>query len=157
MERKGLSMSNRITPTTKHPIDYDALKKGDYIAPEVCESILRASRDHKRYSLKLAALAHHIEKELKIRNKPATVACRKEGISILTDSEAARHCVRWRDQRVRGMRKDLRRLVSVDVSQLSECEQKDHDKELLVTGRMVQMIRTARKALPQAEPHKRIG
>jgi hypothetical protein len=153
---KGHFMSEQIQPTSKHPIDYDALQKGDYITPDVCEAILKLTRDTKRYPLRLTSLAQHIERELRIRGRPATVACRKDGISILTDSEAARHSVKWREQRVRGIRRDLRRLVNVDVNHLSDCEKQDHDRELLVTGRMVQMIRTARKSLPAPEPHKRI-
>lgn len=142
---------------SKHPIDYDSINKGDYIPPDVCESILRTKRDHKKYSLRLCNLAKHIEKELRIRSRPATVVTEKDGITILTDADASRYAVDWRDRRYRGMKKDLRRLAQVDVNNIPEAERKKHDGELLLTGRMVQMLKSCRKGLPQPEAHKRIG
>lgn len=143
-----------MNTTSKHPVDYDSLHKGDYIPPEVTQSIIRVNREDKMFSLRLTALAEHIEKELIIRNKHATCVCEHDGIRLLTDSEAAIYLRGVREQSINRMRRTLRRMVRVDTGALTECERQSHDKELLTTGRMVQMIRRARREIPALESHK---
>ena len=137
------------------PLDYDALKKGDEISTEQIEEFGRCNReDEKHFRLAALVLKDRITKNCRERGKLFTVVILKGRIRILTDEEAAIYNPRQFRHGFRRQLRALRRLTEVNPEGLSQQQQKDHERNLLVCGKMVQAARSARATI-NAIPHKR--
>ena len=128
-----------------HPLDFDNLNKGDEISTEQIEEFGRCTvRDDKRFRLAAMALKTRVIRESRDRGKLFTVAIIKNRIRILTDEEAAIYNPRQFKHGFRHQLRALKRLTEVDASNLSDQQQRDHERNLLVCGKMVQAARSAR-------------
>lgn len=137
------------------PLDFDSLKKGDEISTEQIEEFGRCNvRDEKRFRLAALQLKNRIVRECRERGKFLTVAVIKCRIRLLTDEEAAIYNPRQFKQGFRRQLRALRRLTEVNATNLSEQQHRDHERNLLVMGKMVQAARSAR-AVINAIPHQR--
>lgn len=151
-EWKGFFMTQ---PTERYPLDFDALKKGDGISREKCESILRVSATDDKYGLKLLALKETVVRGLENRGLPVTVVCDHGGLKILTDEEAAEYNP---IQFTLGLQKAAqahRRTMLVDQSGLTVDARKSLDRRIEIQGKVLQAVSETRKTLT-AEPHRRI-
>ena len=137
------------------PLDFDSLKKGDNITPDRLEKLTGKTRGTDGYNLAVLALRERIVRECKDRGKHFTVAVVKGTLRILTDEEAALYNVRTFRAGFRRSGKSLRRLTKVNVGQLSDQQKRDHERNLLVFGKMLQAARSARAAIA-ATPHQRM-
>lgn len=138
-----------------YPIDFDALQKGDEITTQQIEEFGRCTHEQeKQFRFAAMSLKDRIVKECRDRGKLFTVIITKMRIRILTDEEAALYNPRQFKQGFRRQVRSLRRLTEVNTSSLSEQQQKDHERNLLVFGKMLQAARSAR-AKVQAVAHQR--
>jgi len=140
---------------TKYPIDYDTLKKGDYITPEQVQDILGKDRESKNYGLHILRLKQIIEDKMEERGTPVTAKVQLDGIHILMDNEASE----YRDNAFDvGLRKSSRAhagLLNVDIRNLTEMEKAVHENAAYVNGKTLQAAMAGRKEAHKALPHKR--
>jgi len=136
------------------PLDFDSLQKGDSIAPDRLERLTNRKRGTDGYNLAVLALRERIVRECKDRGKHFTVALVKGSLRILTDEEAALYNVRTFRAGFRRSGKSLRRLSKVNTAALSDQQKADHERNLIVFGKMLQAARSARAAIA-ATPHQR--
>lgn len=138
-----------------YPLDFDNLNKGDEVTADQIEEFGQCSRtDEKRFRLAALALKTRILRECRDRGKFFTIAIIKGSIRILTDEEAAMYNPKQFKHGFRRQLRALKRLTEVNVTALSDQQQKDHERNLLVFGKMVQAARSARAAI-NAVPHTR--
>lgn len=130
------------------PIDFDALEKGSYIEPSTLERLFGISRTEKQYSLKMMSLIEEAESRLSDRGIEAVIVQHKEGLRVLTDSEAAEHTNHAFAAYGRRMKRMLGKQQAVDVSRLTEEQKADHERAMIVNGRVYQaMAKTRREAI----------
>ena len=102
-----------------HPLDFDAIKKGDAWTVEQMEQLVGHPSTSKKYELAVLQLANRIEREMAMRNRPATVAVLKGVLRVLNDSEAAVHTAKQFQSGKRKLYRNLQRGLQVDRSQLT--------------------------------------
>lgn len=136
------------------PLDFDSLKKGDNITPDRLEQLTERKRGTDGYNLAVLALRERIVRECRDRGKHFTVAVVKGSLRVLTDEEAALYNAKTFRAGFRRSGKSLRRLTRVNTEMLSESQKKDHERNVLVFGKMLQAAQSARAAIA-ATPHKR--
>ena len=140
----------------KHPMDFDALNKGAFISPAEVERIMGVPQSNvARFTLAGLRLRAIIHRQLRIRDRPATCVCRKGGIAVLTDSEAAVYNAKRFRHGLRHSARSYRRAVSVDVTQLTEEERRDHDRNLVLNSRILSAVARERKNAI-ASAHQRV-
>lgn len=139
---------------TYFPIDFDSLAKGDVIAPERVEEFSSCKRGSDKFRLALLVLRERVVRELRERDKHYTVAIIKGQLRILTDEEAAIYNSRTFKHGFRRAVRSHRRLAHVDTAGFNELQKSDHERNLLVQGRMLQAARSALQSLV-AVAHKR--
>lgn len=135
---------------TRYPLDFDALKKGDYIPPERIEEIfqIKLEDDIKAFHLKLLGLKEQIEDRLWARGETATIKIEKDGVRILLDSEAADYNEESFNQALRKAGKAHHRNLHVNVGLLEDEKQlKQHERTLEVQGLVLQAISETHKKL----------
>jgi hypothetical protein len=136
------------------PLDFDALKKGDEIEADRLESITNTKRGTDQYNLAVLALRARIMQELKDRGKFVTVAVVKGCLRLLTDEQAALYNARMYRAGFQRAGRSLKRLAKVDVGNLTDQQKQDHERTLLVFGKMLQAAKTARREIA-ATPYQR--
>lgn len=124
----------------KHPIDVNALSKGELLNHDTLEKATGKKRDTQEYAFAVMGLQHNINS-----NTLMTAKITPDGLRILTDSEASEYNHgQFRQALGRTVRRHGKSL-QVDASQLSPEEQKKHERQLINQSRIVQAISTARK------------
>lgn len=136
------------------PLDFDALEKGHCINAERLQQLTGKQRGTDEYNLAVLALRERIVRECKDRNKNFTVAMVKGALRILTDEEAAVYNVRTFRAGFRRSHSSLRRLAKVDTAALSDQQKSEHERNVIVFGKMLQAARSARTAIA-GTPHER--
>lgn len=137
------------------PLDFDALQKGDSISPEHLEKLTEKTRGTDAYNLAVLALRERIIRECKDREKHFTVAVVKGHLRILTDEEAAVYNMRTFRAAFRRQHRSLRMMANtVNTAALSDTQKKEHERNLIVCGKMLQAARSARAQIA-ATPHQR--
>jgi hypothetical protein len=127
-----------------YPLDFETLKKGDSIPPARLEQLTEQTRGTDSYNLAVLALRERIVRECRDRGKNFTVAVVKGALRILTDEEAAVYNVRTFRAGFRRSGHSLRRLAKVNTAALSDPQKKEHERTLIVFGKMLQAARSAR-------------
>lgn len=136
-----------------HPINFDAIQKGDSWTAEQLEVLTGFPANTKQYELAALGLRERIMRELEGRGRPATVAFDKGSLRVLTDSEA---CVYTHSQYLAGRRKMLRNLgrgLQVDRSKLTPEEAAIHDRNLIINSKEVVAMKKTRRL--EIAAHKR--
>lgn len=126
------------------PIDFDAVKKGDSWTPEELERLTEYSRESPHYAFAVLALKSMIVRECRDRNKNFTVAVVKGCLRVLTDEEAAEYNHQMVRSGIRRSVRSFRRLTHVDVANLSISQKCEHDRRVIVYGRMLQAANSER-------------
>lgn len=132
-----------------YPLDFDALQKGDYIAPETVERITGVNRDSAHYSLKIMGLIASITERLAEREIPLHVVVRQEnrGIRIEQDWPASAYVYSEAERARRSIARNYARLAqAVDSAEFDACQRRQHENRLLVVGSMLRGLREGRKA-----------
>lgn len=136
-----------------HPIDFDALNKGDSLSPEQLATITNCQVGTTRYQLAVLRLCDQIQRELDDRGKQVTVAVKKGFVCVLTDEEASIHNNRLFSRHRRGQWRSHARNMQVDVSQLSQESRAAHERNLIVNSAVLAAMREAKRVALQS--HKR--
>lgn len=131
----------------KYPFDLAACYKGQHFTVETLEQITGAKCGTPQYRLKVLGVMSRINSKTDMTAKTVGDALR-----ILTDQEAAAYNHRLFEQNVSGLINRYGKEVQVDASNLLPDQQKTHDKNLLIDGRQVQVIRQARREYRIAAP-----
>lgn len=108
-----------------HPLDFEALKKGDSIGQAQIESIanLRFSDDPRRYSLEQLRLKEQI-----MEHRPDLVVVgSRNDLRILTDVEAISYCQARQEKDVRSIKRNVVIGGRVDRANLSDVEKRRAD------------------------------
>lgn len=133
--------------TERWPVDWDSLKKGDFIDRERCEKIVDCPSDSPKYALKLLSFKETVEREMADRGKPVTVRVDHGSLKILTDSEASAYNEDRQRASLRAFSRGHRRNVAVDVAELNDEDKAKHERRLLVGGTILTAIQSARSKL----------
>lgn len=147
-----------MTPETtddapsKFPLDYDLLEKGSIITVDTLTAIFNLPADDQRFKLKCLALTGEITRQLSERGIEATVCQCRGAIKVLTDSEATSYNERQGLLGRRKIKRSFRRLVNVDVANLTDKEREAHEKRILLLGRLNHGVTT--RKMPELKPHK---
>ena len=131
----------------RHPLDYDALAKGDVLSIKDQERILGVKHTHEKFWSRALGLKIRIEKSLAERGLFVTMKNDHDNLVVCTDPDASKYNAR---QVVSGLRKAVRshrRNTMVDRSNLSADERKVHDRNLVVDGHSLATMLTQRKRL----------
>ncbi len=127
-------------------IPFDTLQKGDYLPPTMCARAIGAQPGEPDYWRGLLSLRDYVVNELEARGVYVTVRTRRDGLAILTDSEAAIYNGEAVPRQAhKKMCKAHRRNLLVDVAQLSPDERVLHDRRILRNGRVIQATQAARR------------
>lgn len=136
-----------------HPIDFDALRKGDVITVEQLERITGYQYGTRKFDLAVLALREQITRELHDRNYPITVASENGSLKILTDEEAAAYNPQMFRHGFRKLLRAHRRLMNVDATQLNSEQREALERNIVVQGKMISAARSSRQIALQS--HKR--
>jgi hypothetical protein len=132
---------------SKYPIDFDVLRKGDFISSSDLENVFGLSVEDSQYSFKLMALAQDIEAR-------TGIVCRTQynGIKMLKDNEAVDYIRQQNLAANRKKRKQWRRIVdNIDVANLSPDSKRRFSSELAIIGAEVAAIATVRKQITESK------
>jgi hypothetical protein len=135
------------TPAQPFPLDFEALRKGDVIAPEVIEAAYRVSRADRNYQLATMKLKERIERDLEARGYPVTIKQEKDALRILTDPEAVEYNDAAFKASLRAIGRAHHRLCVVDTEQLTEQERRAHSRAVMGQAMQIAGMRNARKVL----------
>jgi len=134
--------------TTRWPVDFETLNKGQVIGEQVIKDFANAEPGSDAFKLKQLTLCDMIERKLRAVGKNWTVRCRRNTIEILTDSQAAVYTVTQRNKARKRMVRNYKRQMGVDVAELSSAEREEHDRQTLISSHMLsaqrQVARTYR-------------
>ncbi len=147
-------MNNEIQSTTRWPLDYDSLDKGDMISVDRIEQITGTKHGTDAYTFSSLKLAKRIQSELHDRGRIWTVKSDRGALRILTDSEAAAYNHEIQVQDRRSMLRRFHLQQAVDTAQLTESDKQEHQRNLEIDGRFIQALLATRKEL-QLESSKR--
>ena len=148
-----LSTSSQLT--TKYPLDFDLLQKGDTIPVKRLVHLCGAQPGTRAYSLYCVQLGHKIEKELAQRGLDVTVAMRKCALCILTDSEASEYNHSEVQRGFDRMKRRHAKLLTVDTGTFDQQQKARHDRHVVVAGAMVLAAYQARKQACKGMPYTR--
>ncbi len=138
--KQGRNMAERF------PLDYDAIRKGDMMTKDELARKFNEQPGSDAYRFKLMALQATIERELDDRGRPVTVKIHHEGLCVLTDEMASEHNARQTYLGFRRMLRSHRRNMNVDQSNLAHDQKMEHQRTLIVNGRMAQAAASGRRA-----------
>lgn len=130
-----------------YPLDFESLQKGDVIPVEKVEEIARVKRDHPRFNFAALHLAKRIETELADRGRAVTVRSEHGALVICTDEDASNYNERRVKAQARGMGRSVRRMVSVDRTNLSTERLPVHDRKVEIYGKMYSAMTRVRRQL----------
>ena len=139
-----------------YPLDFDALEKGQAWTPDDLERLTEKGRGTDPYRWAVLAIKDRIVRECKDRGKEFTLAVVKGCLRILTDEEAAVYNASAFRAGIRRSRRSYRRLArTVDAAKLTEGQAKDHERNLLVCGRVLVAAKAARSEALSVSVHSR--
>lgn len=148
-----------MTETTEYPIATTHLRKGDAITAEKIESAFNVKRGTDPYRFAVMRTIDYVSRSLAERGMPVTVVERKHCVVILTDDEASEHNARRFKAEVAGAARAHRRQLLVDRANVDQAKIAEHDRALVVQGRVMGAINKARRmpdlvAAPRCTPGK---
>ena len=113
------------------PLDFEALKRGDYLTPEIVEAAVQCSRFDKNYRLEVLRLRTMIQDSFVARGDLVTVVSERDGLRILTHSEQADYAPEREARSVRQMLLAKAEGAAVDLKQLGDEQRQRHERWLL--------------------------
>lgn len=113
------------------PLDFEALKRGDYLTPEIVEGAVQCSRFDKNYRLEVLRLRAMIQDSFVSRGDLVTVVSERDGLRILTHSEQADYAPEREARSVRQMMLAKAEGAAVDLKQLSDEQRQRHERWML--------------------------
>lgn len=125
------------------PLNFDDLKRGDYLPPEDVEKATLTSRsDHKAFRIRALQLCKQIRGHfLRTLGDTVTVVFDGDGLRILTHQEQFEHAPKRADQALRQIALSQQEASAVDVRQLSDEQREQHDRFIRKNSWRLQQIR----------------
>lgn len=133
-------MEHNATP---HPIDFESLKQGDFIAPDIVSDVTGISPKNRAYGLAQLKARDIIESGLADCGHCWILRSEGDGLRILTDEEASVYKERMMRARIRGFGRDLRQMQHIDVGKLTEERRHKHDEHMVRASLFLQAGRNA--------------
>jgi len=127
----------------KHPVDFDALQKGQEFTVVDLSEILGQKPDTDGFRFGVLGLQDQIHKRTGYTAKTTS----DKGLRILTDPEASKHNNRYFMQHLRGAVNRHTLMIQVDVDNLTDDDRKLHDNSVMRQSRYVSAIVQTRKAV----------
>lgn len=141
--------------TQKHPLDFDSLKKGDWIPQSELEKILNLSVTDPAYGFAIMALKEQIEDRTGF-----VVRQINNGIEMLTDSKAVDYLARCSRLADKKKLKSYRKLSNnIDISMLTPKQIEQYNHKTAIIGAEISASQNIRKesiisSKPQESPNK---
>jgi len=129
------------TETKRYPLNVADIEKGDYIEPEEIAEIYSVDLDAPDFRLMQLQLCAFIEMQSAKEDRPMLPKCEGAGIRILTDEEASRYRPAVADSHARALRREVSRMLRIDVRNLSDDSKLRLEKEILRNSKRVVAIR----------------
>lgn len=139
----------------KYPIEFSELRKGDTLSASRLETILECKAGTPEYALKLLGFREHFERWARDNGTPYCTATKQGALLILTDPDAAMYENNMVDKCMHRVTKHYCKMLSVDEAKLSDKERGEHERNILVKGRMVQGAIMGRQGKLSIAPYKR--
>lgn len=133
--------------TERYPLDFEKLRKGDYIPPEQVERISGVTRSERSYQFAIMKLKEEIQRN-------CDGYCVKQeglGLRIQKDAEASGYLASLNNSRYRGIMRSNQLLGKVDQENLTPAQQREHERRMLVQSRMLQAALSERRAIESSE------
>lgn len=136
-------------------INFEAIHPGYIVKKETLQNIVQIAPDkdvesYKKYQLELLSIGQIITSQLDKLNRPYTVVIRKEEIMVLTHAEASKYNQNKFSNGLKKAKRANRKLVHVDVSQLSPAEKERHDAAIIKQSKLVSLIEMGSR--PEVKP-----
>lgn len=127
--------------TERFPLDFETLKKGDYIEPAMIERICGFKSHTAAYQFGLLKLQADIQDHC----EGFVVKQEKLGLRILKDLEASEYLGDMNRRRYRAIGRSNVLLGKVDQEVLTDAQRREHERRLIVHSRMLQAALAERK------------
>lgn len=145
-----------MSKTTRFPLDFDVLQKGDVIGPDVLEEITQEKAGTDAYKLKVLGLRFQVEQHMEQRGCDVyVVGYHGDSVRILLDAEGDKHTTGVVVSSIRKMARFIQKQIRIDVSEFSEQQLHHHDRMVEVNGKTLQGTIRGRREAFKALPHKR--
>jgi hypothetical protein len=141
--------------TQFHPLDYETLKKGDYITPEQAQEITGKKMNDPKFPLALLNLKERIRREMQAQRRPITAKVEQLGIRILSDPEASNYNDKQASSALRKLGRSVKRLLQVDQRNLDDGETKVHERRIVTWSKTYQAAKASRRESLKLPVHER--
>lgn len=112
----------------RFPLDFEQLKRGDYLNPELVEAAAQCSRFDKAFRLKVLRLREMIRAHFLAKGDLVTVVSERDGLRILTHSEQADYAPEREERAISQMLLARAEGIAVDLQQLSDEQRQRHER-----------------------------
>lgn len=126
--------------TSKYPLDFTRLRKGDVIHGQELQQIVGFVPGHPRWNLALAGLCEAI-----LKNARLICCVQKDTVKVLTDEEADRYTMQEVNRAKRKVFRHTRNRALIDRTTLSDAEKARAETHDLIALNMTQHLRRAEK------------
>jgi len=124
---------------SRFPLDFDSLKRGDFLSPEAVEEATLKQRTDPDYWRAVLRLKAKIVDHFKVAHGDlVTVVQRGDGLRILTHAEQAEHAPMREERAVRQLVLSHAEGQAVDLSQLDSEQRQKHERWMLRNAFRVQ-------------------
>jgi hypothetical protein len=143
--------------TEREPMDVRTLKKGDFIAPEMCEEMTGVRRTSRDYGLALLRLKQRLYDACSLEQIFLSFGVQKDGLKVHTDDEASNYHYKEAQHGINKMARSFRNMTSlVDRSMLTDGVRNEHDRNTALMAMRVQAVRGAGRAFALEMKKKQI-
>lgn len=128
-----------MTSPSRFPLDFDQLKRGDFLTPEQVEAATLRDRNHPQFWTALLRLRDDIRNHFQAKHGDfVTVVSDNEGLRILTHQEQAEYAPQREAKAVRQLLLSQAEGAAVDRDQLTAEQRQKHDRWILRNAFRVQ-------------------
>jgi uridine kinase len=139
----------------RFPIDYDRLTKGTVIGADVVEKFRAVKCPQTDFEFARLQLRDLVRRELSIRGVSVVIVNDGEGLRILNDAEAATYTSERFHLRLRQALRQFGDQMSVDVTQLTDDERRQHERSVEINGKYAQALAQAGSRYQRMTSHQR--
>lgn len=128
-----------MSTPSRFPLDFDALQRGDFLAPEVVEAATLCKRTDSGYWAKLLRLRQEVRDHFQgKRGDLVTIVQEGDGLRILTHPEQAEYAPKREERAVQQLLISQAEGAAVDLAQLNTEQRQRHERWMLRNAFRVQ-------------------
>lgn len=124
----------------RFPLDFQALKRGDYLTPAQVEDATLTPRHSSQYRVAMLQLRDEIRAYFLGRGEVVTVITEQDGLRILTHAEQAEHAPARARKAVQQLLISHAEGKAVDVQQLTDDERLRHERSVMRSSWQLQQL-----------------